>query len=98
MSEQVQQWLQWLTKDPTGRIVGIAAVSVLGVIALVVLFRTTRWAFARKKAFIGGALAVALLYYAAVYVLNLGPLGWGVGLLIAFACFVAFALYMTRAS
>jgi len=94
--EAVNQAGNWLTQDPIGRWVGIAIVGLVTAVALVVFFKSFRWAAARWKTFVALAIALAAAYLGAIYVFNLGPTGWIVGGFVAFALFIGAALAATQ--
>ncbi len=87
---------RWLTENPLGQLVGVAVVAAVTVVALLVLFRTSRWAAARWKAFAAVAVALAAGYVGVVYLMDLGPTGWLVAGFVAFSLFLGFALFSTR--
>jgi hypothetical protein len=96
VQQQAQSWYEWLSEDSTGRLVGIGLLAVVGIIALVILYKSTKWAAARSGLFIGLAAAAAVLYFGSIWLFNLGPLGWVVAGAIAFFMLLGAALFMTH--
>lgn len=86
----------WFTQDPLGQKVALGGAVVVGLIVLYFVLRSMRWAAARWKTFLGLAAVIALLYYAAVFVFGLGPMGWIIAGMVAFGAFMGIALMLTH--
>lgn len=96
VQQQAQGWYDWLSTDDTGRIVGAGVLAVVGLIAVIIVIKSLKWASARSGMFIGIAVALAVLYFGSIMLFNLGPLGWIAAGIIAFGMFIGIALFMTH--
>jgi len=88
--------LNYLTEDPVGRIVGGAIAIVIIALLLVIFFKTFRWAAARWKMLTGIAILLGLGYLGAMYLFDMGPIGWLIGGAVGLGLFLGFALFMTQ--
>ena len=96
VNESVEQGINWLTQDPTGRIVGIAIGAVVLVFVLLIFFKMFKWAAARWKMFTGVAILIAGVVYGLTYVMQMGIAGFVIMAAIGFGAFLGFALYATQ--
>ena len=96
VNESVEQGINWLTQDPTGRIVGIAIGAVVLVFVLLIFFKMFKWAAARWKMLTGVAILIAAGVYGLAFVAQMGVMGFAVLAVVGFGMFLGFALYATQ--
>ena len=89
--------MHWIRYDPVGQKVALAAIVIVGLIAIIVAVNSIRWAAARAGLLIGLAILAALVFYGSVLLFHLGPVGWIAAAVIAFGMFLGLALFLTVA-
>lgn len=91
-----RSYVDWVLKDPAGQKVGLLIAVVVGLVLLIIIFKTMRWAAARANVFIGLSILAAGLYYGSILIFNLGPVGWAVAGIVIFGMFLGAALFLTQ--
>jgi hypothetical protein len=89
-------WVNWLTEDPTGRIVALCVLTAVALVVLYFVLRSVRWLAARWKPLFGAAVAIALVYVGAMWMLELGPMAWIVAGVIGLGGLFGIALFLTH--
>lgn len=96
VNQSVQQSLDWLTQDPTGRLVGIAIGAVITAIVLLIFFRMFKWAAARWKTFTALAIVLGGAVYGTTYLLDMGLFGLLILGALGMGLFFGLALFLTQ--
>lgn len=96
VNQAAQEGIDWLTQDPTGRIVGVAAGVVVVGVALFVFFKMFKWAAARWKMLTAVAIAIAAAVYGVTFLLDMGLTGFLILGGLGFGAFFGFALFATQ--
>lgn len=96
MMRQLTNIVDWATQDPIGRMVALGVGVVVALLAILVLLRSMKWAAARWKMLFGVAVALAVLFYAGMSILQMGPTAWIITGFVLLGGFFGFALFMTQ--
>lgn len=96
VNRSVQDGVDYLTQDPTGRWIGVAVGVVVLAVVLLVFFKMFKWAAARWKMLTGVAILLAAAVYGVTFLMDMGVTGLVTLGVIAFGMFFGFALFATQ--
>jgi|GEM_PF-4143317 len=87
--------LDWFRNDPTGRMIAVGVLVIVGLVVLFYVLRAMKWAAAHIKPLMIGAIVIGLAVWGvSAMELTLGH--WIAIGFISFCMFLGWALYMTQ--